>query len=117
MGFMQFWRPASNSEEVLMLFRSPKQLTTADVFDNAKLKDTKVERKEQIHICGNQPAMYFKGEAESSTDSGPSKPHNVEMTMTNAGGATYFALYVYPLKSEANADAETALHQLCVKKV
>ncbi|MBV8343586.1 MAG: hypothetical protein JO190_01160 [Candidatus Eremiobacteraeota bacterium] len=116
MGFMQFWRSPTNSEEVLMLFRSPKQLNSSDVFDSAKLKDTQVVEQTQIKICGNQPATYYKGEAESSVNNGASKPHNVEMTMTNASGATYFALYVYPLKAEPNGEAETALHQLCVKK-
>ncbi|MBV8655075.1 MAG: hypothetical protein JO160_03450, partial [Candidatus Eremiobacteraeota bacterium] len=28
MGFMQFWRSPTNSEEVLMLFRSPKALNS-----------------------------------------------------------------------------------------
>jgi hypothetical protein len=116
MGFMQFWKAPNDPEEVLMLFRSPKQLSTSDVFNNAKLKDTRVEARQTITICGNQPATYFKGEAQSSVDNGPSKPHTVEMTMTNANGATYFALYVYPVGHAADAQAETALHQLCVKR-
>lgn len=117
MGFMQFWTPGgSNSDEVLMLFRSPKEIDQSQVFESGKLKNARIEQQRQIKICGNQTATFFKGSAESSTDNHPSKPHNLEMTMTDAGGTTYFAMYVYPLDRQPNAQAEGALRELCVKK-
>jgi hypothetical protein len=115
MGFMQFWSPRSNSDEVLMLFRSPKQIDRAEVLKSGKLQNAQIEQQQQITICGNQAAMYFKGSAQSSTDNHPSKPHHLEMTMTNANGATYFAMYVYPMDRAANAQAESALRELCAK--
>ncbi|HZY99261.1 MAG TPA: hypothetical protein VFE36_06785 [Candidatus Baltobacteraceae bacterium] len=116
MGFMQFWTPSEKSEEVLMLFRSPKQIDREQILENGKLKDVKFSQEHQITICGNEPAMFFKGSAESSTGNQPSKPHSLEMTIANAGSATYFAMYVYPLDGHPNAQAESALRELCVKK-
>ena len=115
LGFMQFWTPGSHSSEVLMLFRSPKEIDRAEVFQSGKLQNAQIEQQRQITMCGNQQATYFKGTADSSTDNQPSKPHNLEMTMTNANGATYFAMYVYPLDHRPNAQAESALRALCVK--
>ena len=115
MGFMQFWTSPSPSDEVLMLFRSPKELDRSQVFESGKLKDAKIDRQTEIQICGNQPATYIKGTAESSTNNQPSTPHNIEVTTTNANGTTYFAMYVYPLNARPDAQAESALHELCVK--
>jgi hypothetical protein len=123
MGFMQFWSPkGSNSDEVLMLFRSPKQIDmsqpidTKEIMASGKVKNAKIEDEREITICGNQPAKYFRGYAESSTENSPSKPHALEMLMSNAGGNTYFAMYVYPQNGRPNAQAESALRELCVKK-
>jgi len=115
MGFMQFWTPSAHSDQVLMLFRSPKQIDQSQVFETGKIKNAKIEEHRQITICGNQAASYYKGSADSSTDNQPSKPHNLEMTMTNANGTTYFAMYVYPLDNSPNAQAESALRELCAK--
>ncbi|HEY1976272.1 MAG TPA: hypothetical protein VGG89_07005 [Candidatus Baltobacteraceae bacterium] len=120
MGFMQFWTPSANSDEVLMLFRSPRQvdlskpIDTKEIMESGKLKDTKIQAQRQVSICGTQPAMFFKGSAESSTGNNADKPHNLEMMMSN-GGATYFAMYVYPLDRHPNAQAEDALRELCAK--
>ncbi|HEY1656653.1 MAG TPA: hypothetical protein VGF86_16230 [Candidatus Tumulicola sp.] len=110
MGFMQFWK-APGSDEVLMVFRSPKPLKTTEVFNSADLRDAKVENQKAITICGSQPAEFFKaqGTSKGGHDS------NIEMVMTNAGGATYMAMYVYPVGIAVNADAEAALRQLCTK--
>lgn len=122
MGFMQFWTPGgSNSDEVLMLFRSPKQvdpskqIDSKEILESGKLKNARIEQQRSIVICGNQPAMFFKGSAESSSDNSSGKTNNLEMTMSNANGTTYFAMYVYPLSRHPNAQAEGALRELCVK--
>jgi hypothetical protein len=110
MGFMQFWQGPADGE-VLMLIRSPKPLKTSEVFSNADLRDADLQTEKPIDICGNQPARYFKakGKWKSQRDS------TVEMVMSNAGGATYMAMYVHPQGTPANPDAETAIHQLCVR--
>jgi hypothetical protein len=89
MGFAQLWTPSSNSDEVLMLFRSPRQIDREQVFQTGKLKNAKIDSQ--------------------------SKPHNLEVTTSNANGTTYFAMYVYSLNGQPNAQAESALRELCVK--
>ncbi len=111
MGFMQFWKSPNSKNEVLMLFKSPKPLATTEVFKSADFNDAKVEAQKPITICGNQPAQYYKalGRSKGGTDS------SVEMVMTTAGGTTYFAMYVYPVGTATNGDAEAALRELCTK--
>jgi hypothetical protein len=114
MGFMQFWRSPDSDREVLMLFRSPKQLDAHDVFTNARLKDERIVVRRPITICGKQPAMYMKGEASSQGRTG--RPdRDVEMIMTNTGGASYFAMYTYPLNERPDRAALAALRELCAK--
>lgn len=115
MGFAQLWTPGSNSDEVLMLFRSPREIDRSKVFETGKLKNAKIDRQREVKICGNQPATFFVGSAEASTDNHPDKPHHLEVMTTNANGTTYFAMYVYPLNRPPNAQAESALRELCVK--
>jgi hypothetical protein len=115
MGFMQFWKPPSNSDEVLMLFRSPKQFDPAQVLSSAKLRDTRIERRQQIKICGNQPAVYFTGVGTSSSGSNATTQLEMQMVMTNAGGAAYFAMYGYPAGTKPNGEALAALRELCPK--
>ena len=115
MGFMQFWKSPSNSDEVLMLFRSPKQIDPNSVITSAKLKDTRIERKQAIKICGNQPAIYFVGAGTSSSESNAAKQAEMQMVMTNANGAAYFAMYVYPIGVRPNDEALAALRELCPK--
>jgi hypothetical protein len=115
MGFIQFWRPPTDDREVLMLFKSPKQLQPSDIFSDARLHDTlknvTVERRSSILICGNQPARYV--EARGSSARG--EQDRVDMVMTNAAGSTYFAMYVRPVTSPTNPMAEAALQELCAK--
>jgi hypothetical protein len=115
MGFMQFWRSPTNDQELLMLFRSPKPLPAGDIFSNSQmqqtLKDVVVTRRSRIEICGDQPATYI--EARGSSAKGGDE--YIEMVMTNARGTSYFAMYVRPITSRPNAQAASALRELCVK--
>ena len=116
LGFMQFWHPASNDDEVLMLFKSPKPISTNEIFQKANISDMRVSHEQKITICGAQPALYLEGEATSSSvNNNPSKPHDMQMVMTNAAGSTYFAMYVYPVSVRPNAEAVASLRQLCAK--
>ena len=40
---------------------------------------------------------------------------NAEVVKSDAGGATYVAAYVYPLGAQPNAEAESAVRELCLK--
>jgi hypothetical protein len=115
MGFMQFWRSPSDDREVLLLFKSPKPLSPKDVFSsdqvNGTLKNTTVERRQAVTLCGHQPAVYAQARGTSSrgTDA------LVDMMMANIAGASYFAIYVRPVEASPNPMAEAALRELCAK--
>lgn len=110
MGFMQFWKQPG-ADAVLLLFKSPKPIKITEVFNNADLSDAHVETQKPITICTNQPAEYFKAQGKSKTG----HDSNIEMVMSNAGGQTYMAMYVYPIGTQGDADAEAALRELCTK--
>ncbi|MBV8148409.1 MAG: hypothetical protein JO092_04895 [Candidatus Eremiobacteraeota bacterium] len=115
MGFMQFWKPPTNSDEVLMLFRSPKQIDPNQVLASARLRNTRIERRQEIKVCGNQPAIFFEGAGTSSSGNNASTQAVMQMVMTNANGATYFAMYAYPVGTRPNSEALAALRELCPK--
>ncbi|HEV2643960.1 MAG TPA: hypothetical protein VGT98_14705 [Candidatus Elarobacter sp.] len=115
LGFMQFWRPPADDNQVLMLFKSPKPLKASDVFSYDRmqdtLKDARVTSRRSIAICGDQPATYIEARG-SSAKGGNDK---VDMVMTTLRETTYFALYVRPVEAVPDAQAEAALRELCAK--
>ncbi len=115
MGFMQFWKAPGSSDQVLMLLRSPKQIPTNDIMTTANVKDAKIESVQHVTICGSQPATLLtaRGSAQSLTTKGTNS--NLEMMMSDAGGATYMAMYAYPIGAAPNDEATAALRELCSK--
>ena len=111
MGFMQLWKAPNRNDEVLMLFKSPRPIQPSEVFSNADLKDTKVQNVQHITICNNQPAELLTAQGTR----GQGKDSIVDMVMSNAGGATYMAMYVYPVGGAPNGEATAALRELCTK--
>lgn len=115
MGFMQFWKPPGNRDEALVLVRSPRPIQVSQVFNSANLKDTKVVSVQHITICGNQPAEFLKAQGTSQALAQKSKDVTAEIVVSNAGGASYMAMYVYPMNATPNSDADAALRELCQK--
>jgi hypothetical protein len=115
MGFMQFWQAPNDDQAVLMLLKSPKTIAPDELFSNARyrdtLRDTTVERRQSIEICGHQPAMYIA--ASGTSRSG--EPSHVDVVATNVAGASYIAMYVRPLTDRPDPKAEAALRNLCAK--
>jgi hypothetical protein len=115
MGLMQFWRPASGDREMLMLFKSPRSIGTQDFFKSDavrdSLNDVSVVQKQSITICKNQPATYVRARGSSSRGG----DETVEVVATNAGGSSYFAMYVRPLGAVPNGAAQAALREVCTK--
>jgi hypothetical protein len=115
LGFMQFWRSPTDDREVLMLFKSPRPLQPRDFFTDARLrgtvKDVRVERRQDIVICGDQRATYVAARGSSSNG----EEDRIEVVATNTAGNTYFAMYARPAATAANAMAEAALRELCPK--
>lgn len=99
-----------------MLFKSPRQLQPNQVFEDTRIqgdvKDTRIERRRTIRICGTQPAEYLEARGTSSRG----EEAHVEMVVTNVGGSTYFAMYARPVDLPPNAMAEAALRELCAKR-
>jgi hypothetical protein len=115
LGYMQFWRPPSGVREALMLFRSPKRLSSDDLYSDANMqgafKSVTVLRKQNVQICGNQSAVIVQGIAISRNDT----ESRVEMVMATVRGTSYLAMYVRPIEVPANPQAEAALRGLCAK--
>jgi hypothetical protein len=112
---MQFWRPPSGTREVLMLLKSPKPLSSKDVYSDANMqgafKSVTIQRKRAVEICGNQPAFSVQGFATSRNDT----QSRVDMMMANVRGTSYLAMYVRPLDEPPNPMAMAALRELCAK--
>ena len=98
-----------------MLLRSPKRLTSEDVYSSANMqggfKNVTVLRKQQMQICGNQSALFVEGRATSRNDT----ESNVDIVITDVAGTSYMAMYLRPIDEPANQQAEAALHELCAK--
>lgn len=115
MGFMQFWKPPGNRDEALVLVKSPKPIQVSEVFNSANLKDAKVVSVQHMTICENQAAEFLKAQGTSQGLAQKSRDVNAEIVVSNAGGASYIAMYVYPVGAAPNPDADAALRELCQK--
>ncbi len=121
MGYMQFWK--ASDDEMLMLFKSPKEISEKDVFSSAKLNDATIVERKDVTICNGQHAAYMlaRGTATETTSTGggvsvdKKTQSYVQAMETDANGTTYFALYIYPVDAKPNAEAVAALRQLCPK--
>ena len=103
-----------------MLVRLPfQQLDLARATNRIDLENTSslqhVDSVERVTICGSQPAVYMIGENYRQSRSGEVESHN-RVVMSNLNGATYMAVYTYPMTGEPNGEALAALRQLCAKK-
>ena len=123
LGYMQFWKSPATSDEVLMLFKSPKPLDPHDVFSTARVNDAKILSRQSIHICGNQPAEYLLAAGTSNADNAAGNgksldaksPSDAQVVMTDVNGTTYISMYVYPVNRQPNPQAAAALRELCAK--
>jgi hypothetical protein len=98
-----------------MLFKSPTDLKSDDIYSDANLqgafKSVTVRRKQNIEICGTQPALSVQGTAISRNDT----ESNVDMVIAKVHGTSYLAMYVRPIDVPVSPEAEAALHELCAK--
>lgn len=115
MGFMQLWKAPGRNDEVLMLIRSPRQIQINDVMNSANVKDAKIEALQHVTICGSQAAEFVKAQGTPQSVTSKGQNSNVEMMMSNAAGATYMAMYVYPIGGLPNSQATASLRELCAK--
>lgn len=115
MGMMQIWvAPAGASgKQELMIFKVPVAFKSDDVFKQADMKDAKIEESHGIKVCGNEPGSYLRLSATSERD----KRHiEAEMVMLPQGSSSLMALYVRPFGMKPDAQAQSALYELCPAK-
>jgi hypothetical protein len=117
---IQFWKPADRSYEFLLLqkFKPDRRYSYVDLFTHESLKQrgismepTRVIKIRPIRICDNQDATYFQGTKQYAV----SGRESAEATFSVVNDTTYMLLYVHPLSVGPNAEAETALRELCPK--
>jgi hypothetical protein len=117
MGFMQFWKPPSGPNEMLMLIKSPKPLRMSDVLLNRhmEIQEERVLERHAIRICGGRPADYVKAEGSQTSAAGGAQrsAEYIQLVGANVNGSAYFAIYVYPKNAIPDAQALAALRELC----
>ena len=112
MGFMQLWKAPNRNDEVLMLFKSPRPIQPSEVSQQCGPEGHEGrENVQHIRICNNQPAELLTAQGTH----GQGKDSIVDMVMSKAGGATYMAMYVYPVGGAPDGEATAALRELCTK--
>ena len=114
--FMQLW--SREPHTAIVLIALPVQTDLNKAMSQADLKDTRIQKKEQIKICGGaQDAVFatLEGTAKTDPDASDSQPSEIEFLATDVRGKTYMAMYARPLRSAADPAAETAIRNVCPK--
>lgn len=121
--FMEVWMtPDSRSALIVMQF--PGEVDLNKAMDSADVKNARNVKRQQITICGNQPAMLAQmtgtvgstvkigiGEGATKTDNS-----NIELIVTKAAGHSYFGMYAWPINARPDPASEAAVRGLCAKK-
>jgi hypothetical protein len=115
LGFMQLWQSPNDDQQILMLIKSPHEVAPDEFLSNDKygntLRDTTVDRRQSIVICGHQSAEYV----EATGTSNRGARNRLEVIATNVAGTSYFAMYARPLSAAPDAKAAAALRTVCAK--
>lgn len=90
-------------------------MKASDILQGQHMSNGKVDKQQQIMICGNQPAAFVSASAVGQHNN-LKEERTLDMVMTSASSKTYVAMYVRPVHAVAEADAETAIRSLCDKK-
>ena len=106
LGMAQIWTSA-DGREALMLMKMPVKTDPAQAVSSAGVKNATVTSRQQIRICGNQPAQHIV-----MIGTGKDRPVMDAVISTNAAGS-YLAMYSRPLGTPANRAAENAIRALC----
>ncbi|MEO9170109.1 MAG: hypothetical protein ABI282_09920 [Candidatus Baltobacteraceae bacterium] len=121
-SFMQVWQ-SSDGKSALMVMQLPGEVNFERAMNSADIKNATVKKREQITICGNQPALFAEVTGTSanvklSGDEVTAKRErsNIDFLVTHGHGNSYFAMYAWPLKDAPNPAAQSAIRDLCAKK-
>ncbi len=107
MGMAQVWQ-TQDKKEVLTLLKLPFSADPKKALQSSTFNDAKLEKQEQIKICGNQAATHF-------TLTKASERQSIDAIMAPMNGVTYLAMYGYPENGKPDSQAESAIRNLCPK--
>ena len=111
-GRFQMWM---HNNQVLMIIRGDKSMTLSDMeHQTAGTSSLQTTKTENVTLCGKQPAQHFFGTGEPNRN-GQVKRTQLEGMLTEIGDSRYLVMYVYPLHTQPDGQAETALHSICPK--
>jgi hypothetical protein len=124
MGRFQLWTGGSGDkshQQVLMLMKLPADVKLDKSFDPREietnsatsLRDATLVSERTMKLCGTQESMFVKMQGKSKTGS---VEEAIEMVLSKAPDGTYMAMYVHPVDSDSNPEAEGAIYQLCPAK-
>ena len=88
----QMWtKGAKDQAQVLMLMKLPVKMDAKNfqMPSNAATKNTTIESRQDITICGNHPAVLIKAKGTSTSSN---KDIDLDMLLTGWGNNTYFGL-------------------------
>jgi hypothetical protein len=110
LGMAQVWTPPGDSKSVLMLIKAPAAAKLNESLESARVQDSSVKQQRTLTICTNQPARYLEltGKANGEDES-------IETVVTAVGDQHYVAMYMYPIASKPDPQAQAALRQICAK--
>ncbi|MDP9110061.1 MAG: hypothetical protein M3M96_00295 [Candidatus Eremiobacteraeota bacterium] len=121
--FMEVWESVDN-RSALMVMQIPGEVDINKAMSSANVKSAKVVKKQQITICGSQPAVFAEltgttgsnikiGIGDGSTKTENS---NIDFIVTHANGSSYFGMYAWPIHDAPDPAAQSAIRALCAKK-
>ncbi len=109
-------------DQLIVLFKSPVKASkdvdvntfdTSSISSSGGMKNTKIESKQQIKICGDHPALLMK--ATGTSEQAKGKDMDVEMLFTSWDGTIYMAMYGHNHTAAADPGAENAIKSVCLK--
>ncbi len=116
--FMQAW--SGPNQSMLMLMAMPTKINLKQTISNSTVSNADIEKQMTITICGDQSALYADMVGNPQGDKTPApgakqQKERIEFLATNVSGRTYMAMYLRPLGAPPDAQAESAIRNVCPK--
>lgn len=117
LGRTQIWikqdAANANGKSVLILIRGVS--SNRDVLAGTQFGNTNEDvKQDRIRICGGEQADHYTGEGETQTGAGRHRA-TIEAVVASVRDERYMAMYIRPLNTSADPQAETAIRSLCAK--
>jgi hypothetical protein len=111
---IELWRSADKSQHgILSLERELPALDAALAVKSLLKNDGSLDAQKTMTLCGNQPSVYSRVIQKARTGSGT---YTWEIVTSRTPSALWEAQYMYPTVSAPDAQAQSALYELCPPK-